>query len=268
MNSWDLLIDPEPRRGGANMAVDEYLFRGLTKEPRTIVRFYSWARPTASLGYTQSADKVLDLDYCRRNGIDVVRRITGGKLVLHWREVTYSIASSDTETFSPTLAESYRLISAALIRGLEKMGLQARLAGPPPSSYLKGNMPCFAYPARDEIEIAGRKIVGSAQKRVAGRFLQHGSIPLHDDEGLLKCISLARDENSDLKQTSVSEALGREVDRGWAVDCLAKGMAEKFGVRLLPLTLEAAAEDAIRRIQERRYEDEGWTLGRSDGPEY
>ncbi|HCS47142.1 MAG TPA: hypothetical protein DIW61_02345, partial [Candidatus Aminicenantes bacterium] len=176
--------------------------------------------------------------------------------------------SSDTDTFSPTLAESYRLISAAIIRGLEKMGLQARLAGPPPSSYLKGNMPCFAYPARDEIEIAGRKIVGSAQKRVAGRFLQHGSIPLHDDEGLLKSISLARDEDSDLKRTSVSEALGREVDRGWAVDCLAKGMAEQFGMRLLPLTLEAAAEDAIRRIQERRYEDEGWTLGRSVGHEY
>lgn len=268
MKSWDLLIDPEPRRGAANMAVDEYLFRGLTKEPRTIVRFYSWARPTASLGYSQSPDKILDLDCCRRKGIDVVRRMTGGKLVLHWREITYSIASSDTETFSPTLAESYRMISAALIRGLEKMGLRARLAGPPPSSYLKGNMPCFAYPARDEIEIDGRKIIGSAQKRVAGRFLQHGSIPLQDDEGLLRHISLARDEDSELRRISVSEALGREVDREWAVGSLVKGMAEHFGVRLVPLTLGAAAEDAVRRIQERRYEDEAWTLGRSAGQEY
>jgi lipoate-protein ligase A len=267
MKSWDLIIGPAPRRGAANMAVDEYLFGSLGKEPRTIVRFYSWERPTASLGYSQSADRVLDVEYCRNNGIDVVRRITGGKLVLHWREVTYSIASSDAEMFSPTLAESYRLISAALIRGLEKMGLRARLAGPPPSSYLKGNMPCFAYPARDEIEIEGRKIVGSAQKRVAGRFLQHGSIPLQGDEGLLRRISLARDEDSDLKRTSVSEALGREIDREWAVKCLVKGMAEHFGVQFEPLTLEAAAEEAIRRIQERRYEDEGWTLGRSGGPE-
>ena len=268
MKSWDLLIDAEPRRGAANMAADEYLFRGLGKEQRTIVRFYSWAHPTASLGYSQPAEKILDLDYCRSNGIDVVRRMTGGKLVLHWREITYSIASSDTEIFSPTLAESYRLISAALIRGLEKMGLQARLAGPPPSSYLKGNMPCFAYPARDEIEINGRKIVGSAQKRVAGRFLQHGSIPLQDDEGLLRHISLARDEDTELRRISVSEALGREVDREWAVGCLVKRMAEHFGVRLVPLTLGAAAEDAIRRIQERRYEDEAWTLGRSAGQEY
>jgi lipoate-protein ligase A len=121
MKSWDLLIDADPRRGAANMAVDEYLFGGLGKEPRTIVRFYSWAHPTASLGYSQAAGKILDLNYCLNNGIDVVRRITGGKLVLHWREITYSIASSDTETLSPTLAESYRMISAAIIRGLGKM---------------------------------------------------------------------------------------------------------------------------------------------------
>ena len=265
MKTWDLLIDAAPRRGAANMALDEYLFRGLGKERRTIVRFYSWARPTASFGYSQSADKILDLEYCRNNGIDVVRRITGGKLVLHWREITYSIASSDAETFSPTLAESYRLISAAIIRGLEKMGLRAKLAGTPPSSYSRGNMPCFAYPARDEIEIDGRKIVGSAQKRVAGGFLQHGSIPLQDDEGFLRRVSLIRDDDSDLLRISVSEALGREVDREWAVGCLVKGMAEHFGVRLVPLTLGAAAEDAIRRIQERRYEDEAWTLGRSAG---
>jgi lipoate-protein ligase A len=268
MKSWNLLIDPAPRHGAANMAVDEYLFRGLAEEPRTIVRFYSWARPTASLGYSQIAKSVLDIDYCRRNGIDIVRRITGGKLVLHWREITYSVVSSDTAAFSATLVDSYRLISAALIRGLEKMGLRARLAGPPPSSYTRGSMPCFAYPARDEIEIGGRKIVGSAQKRVAGSFLQHGSIPLQHDEDLLRRLSVAQDEDSDLKRISVSEALGREVDREWAVECLVEGIAEHFGARLEPLTLAAAAEEAIRRIQERRYENEAWTLGGSAGWEY
>ena len=166
------------------------------------------------------------------------------------------------------MAESYRLISAAIIRGLEKMGIRARLAGTPPSSYSRGNMPCFAYPARDEIEIDGRKIVGSAQKRVAGGFLQHGSIPLQDDEGFLRRVSLIRDDDSDHHRISVSEALGREVDREWAVGCLVKGMAEHFGVRLVPQTLGAEAEEAIRNIQERRYEDDGWTLGRSDSQEY
>jgi lipoyl(octanoyl) transferase len=248
------------------MAVDEYVFAGLDNEPRTIVRFYSWERPTASLGYSQDAAKVLDLDYCRQNGIDVVRRITGGKLVLHWRELTYAVASSDTEAFSTTLAESYCRISLGLIRGLEKMGLQARLAGPAPSSYSKGNMPCFAYPARDEIEIDGRKIIGSAQKRLGGRFLQHGSIPLQDDEGLLRRLSAGRDEETELRRTSISEALGHSVDRKWAIDCLVKGMAEHFGVEFDPLVLDAAAEEAIQRIQKRRYEADAWTCGRANGP--
>jgi lipoate-protein ligase A len=121
-------------------------------------------------------------------------------------------------------------------------------------------MPCFAYPARDEIEIDGRKIVGSAQKRVGSRFLQHGSIPLQDDEDLLKRISVAPDEVSSLKRTSLTEALGRVVDRQWAVECLVEGIAEHFAVRFEPLTLEAEADNAIRRIQERRYEDEVWTM--------
>jgi len=129
-------------------------------------------------------------------------------------------------------------------------------------------MPCFASPARDEIEIDGRKIVGSAQKRVAGRFLQHGSIPLQDDEGLLNRISLGRDEVSKLRRISVSEALGREVGREWAVECLVKGMAEHFGVQFRPLNLGAAAEEAIGRIQKGRYEDDAWTMGRSAGQEY
>jgi lipoate-protein ligase A len=250
------------------MAVDEYLFRGLTEEPRTVVRFYSWARPAASLGYSQVVARVLNLESCRRNGVEVVRRMTGGKLVLHWREVTYSVVSSDSETFSPTLAESYRLISAALVRGLEKMGLEARLAGPPPPSYRKGNMPCFAYPARDEIEVGGRKIVGSAQKRAAGRFLQHGSLPLGDDEGLLERVSLGGDTVSGMRRISVSEALGREVDPDWVVDSLVEGMAEYFGVQFERLTLGAAEEEAIGDIQKRRYENEAWTLGGSSGPEY
>jgi len=250
------------------MAVDEYLFACLGKEPRTTVRFYGWERPTASLGYSQVATKVLNLDYCRHNGIDVVRRITGGKLVLHLHEITYSVASSETEVFSTTLAESYRRISLGLIGGLEKMGLRARLAGPAPSSYSRGNMPCFAYPARDEIEIDGRKIIGSAQKRVAGRFLQHGSIPLRNDEGLLRLVSIGRDEEGRLRRTSISEALGHSVDKKWAIDCLVKGMAEHFGVEFKPLTFDAAAEEAIRRIQKCRYEDQAWTLGRSDGPVY
>jgi lipoate-protein ligase A len=264
VDPWSLFIDLTPRPGAFNMAVDEFLFRRLGKTPRTSVRFYRWERPTVSLGHSQRIEDVLDLEYCQKNGIGVVRRITGGKLVLHWREVTYSIVSSATSAFSPTLAESYRRISSALILGLKKMGLEARLAGPPPSSYSRGNMPCFSYPARDEIEIDGRKIVGSAQKRVEERFLQHGSIPLQGDERLLDRVSLSQDEGAGSGMISVSEALGKEADAAWVVDSLASGLAEYFKISFEPLVLEPADDQAIRRIQEKRYANDAWTMGRPE----
>ncbi len=266
MKEWRLIIDKTPLPGALNMAVDEFLFRSLRDEPRTFLRFYQWAKPTASLGYSQAVEKVLDLDYCRRNGIDVVRRITGGKLVLHHREITYSVVSSDTEVFSSTVAESYRLISNALLCGLEKMGLQAKLAGPPPASYGRGNMPCFSYPARDEIEIDGRKIVGSAQKRVGRRFLQHGSIPLETNEQILKRISRADGANSEIGIASLSEALGRPVDFEWAVDRLREGIAAYFQVRLRTKVFAPEEVAAILELQKIRYENEAWTLGKGNRP--
>ncbi len=265
MKEWGLIIERSPLPGSLNMAIDEYFFRCLGRAPQTFVRFYQWEKPTASLGYSQVVEKVVNLDFCRRNGVDVVRRITGGKLVLHWREITYSISSSDTQAFSSTLAESYRLISNALIRGLEKMGLKARLAGPPPSSYSKGNMPCFSYPARDEIEIEGKKIIGSAQKRVEIRFLQHGSIPLYADEDLLKQASILNEEGSRIRMTSVSEALGRPVRIEWAVDRLAAGIAESFDVKFELKLLQPEEYAAILKIQRDKYENEEWTLGRNKG---
>lgn len=260
MKIWDLIVDKIPLPGALNMAVDEFLFRSLGHEPRTFLRFYQWAKPTASLGYSQAVEKALDLDNCRQHGIDVVRRITGGKLVLHYREITYSVASSDTEAFSSTLAESYRVISNAIISGLGKMGLAAKLAGPPPESYGKGTLPCFSYPARDEIEIDGRKIVGSAQKRVGGRFLQHGSIPLYSDEELLRKISLAGDAEAEIRMISLSEALGRPIEFDWAVERLMEGFAAFFNVRLGPKTFAPDEDVAICELRKERYEDVGWTL--------
>jgi lipoate-protein ligase A len=266
MNTWRLIIDPVPRRGSWNMAVDELLFRSVGRGEGTVLRFYRWAKPTASIGYSQPVEKILDLEYCVSQGLDVVRRITGGKLVLHDREITYSLCSSDATTFSATLTESYRLISEAIVRGLRRMGLSAGLAGPPPASYSRGRMPCFAYPARDEIEIAGRKLVGSAQKRIGPRFLQHGSIPLEAEADRLRRLAApAGSDGTEVRLISLSEALGRPADFAWCVGRLVEGFAEYFRARLTPAQLSAAdVEDALR-LERERYADPEWTLaGRAD----
>ncbi len=263
MKTWYLIIEDAPKRGSWNMAVDEYLFAAAQRESSTYLRFYRWERPTASLGYSQSAARAADLDFCRAHGIDIVRRMTGGKVVLHHRELTYSLASADAELFTDTLRESYRRISLGLVRGLELMGLEARLAPASPPAYARGTMPCFAFPARDEIEIGGLKIIGSAQKRTGAAFLQHGSVPLEKDEDLLKGAARSEAPDGGIRMTSLAEALGRPAPFDWAAARFAEGLSGFFGIALEPLALDEAAEGEIARIEAERYGNETWTLGRN-----
>lgn len=263
MKTWQLIVEPAPLPGSWNMAVDERLFDlARADSTRTFLRFYRWTRPTASLGYSQDAARVVDVDFCRANGIDIVRRMTGGKLVLHDREVTYSMASSDASVFTETLRDSYRLISRALLAGLAGLGVSARLAESSPAGYAKGTMPCFAFPARDEIEIGGRKLVGSAQKRTGPLFLQHGSIILDKDEALLAAVSRPGETPESLGMTSLSEALGRPVDFEAAIGPLIQGFAGFFGVSLEPFVLSPADLDAARAIEAARYASDAWTFRR------
>ncbi|MDH4258248.1 MAG: lipoate--protein ligase family protein [Candidatus Aminicenantes bacterium] len=258
---WSLILETNSHPGSWNMAVDDFLFRSLSDEPQTYLRFYRWKRPTASLGYSQDIRRVLDVEYCQKHGIDIVRRMTGGKLVLHSREVTYSLCSSDSRTFTSTLVDSYRLISQALIRGLEKMGLRPRLADAPPVSYLKGNLPCFSYPARDEIEIDGKKIIGSAQRRTGSKFIQHGSIPLEEDDRLLEVVSLLERNKGEVRMVSLSQALGRPVSFDRAVECLTSGISEFFNVRLTPKAFNTGERKLIAKIEKERYANPDWTFG-------
>lgn len=262
MKTWHFSVEPEPCRGSWNMAVDEVLFMKAQAEGSTFLRFYRWERPTASVGYSQDVRRVADVEYCRKHGVDLVRRVTGGKLVLHHREVTYALASAEPETFGATLGESYRRISRGLMRGLELFGLAPSLAETSPEAYVKGTMPCFAFPARDEVEVGGRKIIGSAQKRTGAAFLQHGSIPLESDAELLRAVARPGGGVEGAGMTSLAEAAGRPVAFEEAADHLARGLSEFFAVRLDPFVLSAADREAAAELEVRRYANDAWTFRR------
>jgi lipoate-protein ligase A len=241
------------------MAADEFLFTGLGESPATVLRFYAWTRPTASLGCSQDAARAVDGDFCLRNGVDIVRRITGGKMVLHDREVTYSLTSSDAELFGGTVRESYGRISAALALGLQKLGLRAAPAGDPPGEYARSPLPCFSHPGRDELQVDGKKILGSAQKRLGSKFLQHGSLPLQHDAGLLRSVARMSAED-ELRMTSLDELLGRPVSWQEAAARLAEGFAERFDVDLEATSFSAGERESIGRLQARKYGSESWTF--------
>lgn len=259
MPDWELIYDPEPLPGSWNMAVDEYLFRLARDGSRTYLRFYTWLRPTASLGCGQDINKVLNLEGCKKRGVDVVRRLTGGKLVLHHLEVTYSVASAQAEVFTATLEGSYRLISEALVRGLQLLGLPAELASSTPPGYARSHLPCFAYPARNEVEVRGKKVIGSAQKRSGNCFLQHGSIPLVSEADLLAAISYGLDLNRRESFTSLSDELGQEISYHQAVDYLIEGFKQQFQTELIPRHISPEEAEIIMKIEASRYASWEWT---------
>ncbi len=170
------------------MAIDEAILRScINGESPPTIRFYRWNPKAVSLGYFQDPYKDLNLEYCKNNGIDVVRRITGGYAVLHDNELTYSIISSvKNRIFRGSIIRSYELISLCIADALGRLGIKTELVKKPSSSAISGD--CFSNPSKYEILFKGRKIVGSAQKRFKEYFLQHGSIILSMNGDVLSSI--------------------------------------------------------------------------------
>ena len=261
MNNWFLILEKTSTKGSYNMAVDDFLFESIGSEPKTYVRFYSWKRPTASLGYSQDIKKAIDLDFCQNNNIDVVRRITGGKLVLHHKEVTYSICSSDKKTFSSSLNKSYKLISKALVKGLRELKIPAYLEEKDNPSYSRSNLPCFSYPARNEIKVRGKKIIGSAQKRRGSKFIQHGSIPLERDDELLQSISYLSEKDKKIRMITASQAAKRKISYSLLVSHLISGIQRFFDIELKELKISKEQKELIKKIQKDRHENKDWIYG-------
>ncbi|HEU4586950.1 MAG TPA: biotin/lipoate A/B protein ligase family protein, partial [Gemmatimonadaceae bacterium] len=185
---WRVLLS-EPLDGASNMALDEALMLRAGRTNEAVLRVYGWMRPTLSLGRNQSARDKYDIEGARERGIDFVRRPTGGRAVLHHREVTYSVTAPVSAL--GTLRESYTVINRLLIHGLRLLGVDAREADPRGATPRPGVLPCFVVPTKGEIVAEGRKLVGSAQVREGGALLQHGSVLVDDDQALASTLLLA-----------------------------------------------------------------------------
>jgi lipoyl(octanoyl) transferase len=254
------LLDTPPAPGAWNMAVDEALADSVRDGGPPVLRVYRWSPPCLSLGRNQPSDGY-DRDEIRRRGIDVVRRPTGGRAVLHHRELTYSVAAHDDAL--GTLRQAYASINRALVAGLRRLGVDARLqpAGPERAP-LPSLAPCFEQPVEGEVTAGGRKLIGSAQRREGGVMLQHGSLPIHDDQSAVPGLLLpgAIVPPADAPAT-LAALLGREPEWDELVDAIAQGWMEVMGGVLErgELTGEEAARAKAHRA---RYEDPAWTWHR------
>ncbi|MBA2688472.1 MAG: hypothetical protein H0U64_10260 [Gemmatimonadaceae bacterium] len=184
---WRLLFVPS-RDGAENMARDVALQDHSRKTGECVLSVYTWIRPTLSFGRNQTAKGLYDLERIASEKLDVVRRPTGGRAILHHREFTYSVTGIDA--FAPTLPAAYDRVNALLLLGMNNLGVSVAVASPTHSAPKPDQSPCFAEPVKGELVVAGRKLVGSAQYRENGAFLQHGSILVENDQHLLRAMSL------------------------------------------------------------------------------
>ena len=234
------------------MAIDEALYLLADPARPPVLRFYTWAKPTLSLGYFQQYKRVVSEPFLVHNNIDVVRRITGGRAVLHDKEVTYAVAGALTNHFAnQSLQETYRLIAQTLHGGLESFGIdQASFSKEGMESARESRLPqCFVTVSPYEISRDTRKMIGSAQKRSRDRFIQHGSILLDFDVRLQNGCILHPDPDLDRKVAPLNRLLGRKVEVSDIVTRFTKAFEQKFQVTVQISELTDQERDLVASLE-------------------
>ncbi|MGC9976944.1 MAG: biotin/lipoate A/B protein ligase family protein [Syntrophales bacterium] len=252
------------------MAIDEAIFREnqRTYAPPTL-RFYSWFPPSVSLGYFQSTCKEVNVEACRRYSVDIVRRPTGGKAVLHENDLTYAvIASERNPLFPPDILGTYKVISGCVAGGLSELGIVAEMKGEErsnPDDFLKAA--CFSSPSRYELLVKRKKICGSAQLRSKGVFLQHGSILVDFDPVKTCAVLLPQDgDQTQLAKklhgsvTSVHEQVGASVSIENICHVVKKGFEKKLDIKLVEGCLTLEEESLKLRLMNDKYMNDKWNM--------
>jgi len=206
------------------MGVDEALLATAAAGGPPSLRFYTWDAAWLSLGYGQKLGSLPER--CRWAGVGLVRRSTGGRAVLHGADLTYAVAAPQG-LLPAGLDASYARIAAGLSRALAGLGVRVEPAPVRPAGSGSDPFDCFAEPASHELCVAGRKLVGSAQRRAHGAVLQHGSLRLRSDPS-----SAARAAGvTGAAATSLLE-LGCQAAPERVREALADGLAAALGAEL------------------------------------
>ena len=241
-----------------NMALDEALLDRARETGEAVLRVYEWDAPSLSLGRNQTATGWYSARRAAALGVTVVRRLTGGRAVIHARELTYSVTA-------PVVAdeprrESYARINAVLVGALRRLGVAAEVADARGAAPRPDAAPCFEAPAAGELVVGGRKLVGSAQWRDDGALLQHGSVLVDDDQPLLAELAL-RPRPAPPPAAPLRAPLGAAPSAAAFLDALGGAGRELEDCRAAPLAADGAVWARAAECRA-RYVDDAWTWRR------
>jgi lipoate-protein ligase A len=233
------LLETGHKPGPWNMALDEILSKNFGNYSTPILRIFGWKPSCVSIGYFQSMDEEVDVEKCRRMGIDVVRRITGGGAVLHEFELTYSFI---TKVYPANIMDSYNLICDPVVMCINKLGYVAK------------------YVPLNDILVNDKKVSGNAQTRKNGTLLQHGTILLDVDFDKMFSVLLVPPEK--IKDKMISEVKARVTGMNKKFEEVAENLKESFGEKfcaeIIADTLTREEQEECEKLAIEKYHSRQW----------
>ncbi len=218
-------IEYKENNGKYNMDYDSDILNQSVKkqEKEPVIRFYGWSPACVSLGRNQSEEKI-NTEYCRENGIDIVRRVTGGRGLLHDDEVTYSfICPISFLKAGDSIISSYKEISSAIIQGFKYIDIELELGGK--KKVEASHDYCILLSTGADLSYNGKKLIGSAQYRTQGYILQHGSVLFSYNKAVIEKIF---NEKSDENTITCIKEINNKLSRKDIIDAMKKGFSEFF----------------------------------------
>jgi len=233
-SQWRLIAYDGPADGAWNMALDRAIQLSCDSgdSPPTL-RLYRWLRPTVTLGRFQKSETI-DRAYCATNGIDVVRRFTGGRGVLHDDELTYSLVCGTRDGIPRGVAASYRVLCAALAEAYRILGVEAALTATARGD--RSSAACYLHATSADLSIGAQKLSGSAQVWSGDTVLQHGSFTISRDVAAESRVFRLDEDAAALLATrtaTLSELLQPVPDISRIAQAVEQGVSRSLGITLV-----------------------------------
>ncbi len=253
-----------------NMATDEAIFREcMSGNSLPTFRIYGWQPEGLSLGCSQDTSKAINIGKCAEYNLPFVRRFSGGEVIFHSREVTYSISCLRGSLGIPAfIKESFKFLGSFLIDAYKSLGLDpvfsCESALSPSGVRNDGGQSVFCFASKEDYDIIikGRKIGGNAQRRIKDAVFQHGSIPLKLDINRLELFLNEPLADISKKTISLEGALGRDIAFEEFAERLKTSFARVFSVNLVSDGLTLREKDLISLLKEEKYANPDWNLYR------
>jgi len=250
------------------MAVDESILEHAGRgDVLPTLRIYAWDPPCLSLGHAQPFADV-DMVRLQAHGWDVVRRVTGGRAILHTDELTYSVTGpTDEPHLAGTVLESYNRLAGALLTAVQDLSLPVEMKEGKADSSGQSNPVCFEVPSTYEITMDGKKLIGSAQARRKEGVLQHGSLPLTGDlTRICQALVFPNEESRDTamqrllaRATTVESALGQAVDWESAKQAFVRAFEAQLGLSFEDEELSESESARAEELVREKYAHPAWT---------